>query len=770
MKKIINFLCSFSFSLFIFYLFCYAAEREIVGLESDEWTASLFTPAPRVNFFAQQIEEVPTCSTSSHSFREAPVVHHSIPFPPFADKKNNNDNLVSTVQQISISDLSPHEQITTATIHEQIHSNRVSSDSADIAFLPDTPEVRRKKGTFLGKITDFFRSSKTASGEEGEESFPKRGRSVTQPPVLEGSAGSSVGANRGRARADTVFTAPENVSLSPMSISGATKEITTPLQDIASPLQSSGSVPMLTSTPSTPSTPTPPKAVTPTLQRRSSQTSGSSGNRMTRHGGTSLSHSQSVHSSPAGERASVARHHPHYHLTADRGHYASSHPARQYHRLRHSEQEPHESEVLDHIVYTLEELAMRIHAIRDVSERSREDSSESTVQSAVPSADPDRQSLSGVDINAGGRNTPTLPEEKKHYLLRETKSLYPDEEMFALGIGIHGGGIRGILPALFLKRFQDEYKIDLMHTALVIGGTSSGAITTLASLALDEQHSEKYRYTRDNVVEFYITRGQDIFERSKTRKLTSFQGASKSIYSRKPIDAVLKADLGESFFGDLYQKKGHYVGVVSVKASTITPKIWESDIAFRDASEDAPLWQIAAASSAAPVYWGPASVVTRAGNLGSYVDGGIALNNPTPWVASKLTNLGFRRENQLLLSLGTGIVDDYYPDDAFKDAGLMGWGVKNLFSKVIKQNSIVHDAILSNEFKDRFFSIQSDLHVKKDKLDDVSTENIAYLTSRSLKSIEEQAEMLLKLARIIEDKRENGLLYLPKPPSTPSKQ
>lgn len=209
-------------------------------------------------------------------------------------------------------------------------------------------------------------------------------------------------------------------------------------------------------------------------------------------------------------------------------------------------------------------------------------------------------------------------------------------------LAIDGGGIRGIYASHVLERIQREFSTVFHSEFDLIAGTSTGSIIA-AAIAFGIPASK--------VTELYRETGPSIF---KPKKWT-FGGTVSSRYSSEPLRAALV-----SIFNDatLSEARTRLVipatdignGGVHVFKSAYDEKfVRDPNVKVVDA---------VLASCSAPSYFAPARV-------GPYQlsDGGLWANNPSlVAVTEALTRLGAERSAIRLLSIGTGIGKNYYPN------------------------------------------------------------------------------------------------------------
>jgi uncharacterized protein len=173
-------------------------------------------------------------------------------------------------------------------------------------------------------------------------------------------------------------------------------------------------------------------------------------------------------------------------------------------------------------------------------------------------------------------------------------------------LSFDGGGIRGLYQAKLLERLA-EHGVDVVSTADILAGTSTGAIVA-AALAIGMSPSQ--------IAKLYDTLGPAVFPKSNwwSRKTKLLGRASYS-------SEVLRRALEESPLGS-YQLNGCQKRLIIAAMSLTTHRLDTFDSASDDA-HTLKLVDVLLASTAAPTYFEPAKV----GDV-YYVDGGLCCNNP----------------------------------------------------------------------------------------------------------------------------------------------
>ena len=219
-------------------------------------------------------------------------------------------------------------------------------------------------------------------------------------------------------------------------------------------------------------------------------------------------------------------------------------------------------------------------------------------------------------------------------------------------LALDGGGLRGVLTVAFLKRIEDILRqktgggdnFRLSDYYDLIGGTSTGSIIA-AGLALG--------MSVDEVREHYFKLGKDVFKPG----LLNF-GVLREKYDASKVAGALHAVFGDRTLSSGDFKTG--LLVMSKRLDTASPwpltnnpraKYFKAgDNKATVPNKDYPLWSVVRASTAAPTYFEPESIIIKAADAtsgmaevkGEFVDGGVSTaNNPSLQLVMAATVKGY---------------------------------------------------------------------------------------------------------------------------------
>jgi predicted acylesterase/phospholipase RssA len=207
--------------------------------------------------------------------------------------------------------------------------------------------------------------------------------------------------------------------------------------------------------------------------------------------------------------------------------------------------------------------------------------------------------------------------------------------MFLRVLSLDGGGIRGVFAAHFLQNLEALGKP--LHKCFdLVVGTSTGGIIALAIA---------YEKPMRLITQLYSDHAAEIFSAHRFGQVGRLFRAK---YSNAPLAARLKTIFGETT--KFESPSCSQVRIQSYNLQLGMSKIFRAGIGSSPKDAEFLVWQIAAATSAAPIYF-PTFVVE---DKGIFVDGGIWANNPSLVGILEALRLGVSLDQIRLLSIGTG--------------------------------------------------------------------------------------------------------------------
>ena len=236
---------------------------------------------------------------------------------------------------------------------------------------------------------------------------------------------------------------------------------------------------------------------------------------------------------------------------------------------------------------------------------------------------------------------------------------WPEGETFKI-LSIDGGGIKGIFPAGILAEFEEKSLSDghIGDYFDLITGTSTGGIIALGLGA---------GLTARTMMEMYLKEGHRVFpprQRAKSRGI--LHRFFRNRYDRTALDGLLQQTLGSHKLRD----SRYRLLIPATEAKHGDPCVYKTPHHpgyFLDG--DKPMWEVAAATSAAPTYLKP---VIQDGYI--LLDGGVWANNPAMMgLVEALTCFSVPREQISVLSIGCGQTGFHVTKGQMAGAGQFQW-------------------------------------------------------------------------------------------------
>lgn len=237
---------------------------------------------------------------------------------------------------------------------------------------------------------------------------------------------------------------------------------------------------------------------------------------------------------------------------------------------------------------------------------------------------------------------------------------------------IDGGGIRGIIPAVWLAKLEDRLKArgqTLARSFDLVCGTSTGSI--LAAAVARE-------VPMTHVIALFRQRGPEIFRRTPYKaaltRLFRTSGVLAAKYSHGPLEAALREVLGNARLNETKTR-------LCIPAYDIGHR---RTFYFRSYDDDVnrnEIWKACLSSSSAPTYFPVHRVELEDGDVRFLVDGGVSANNPCGVGIAE--TIALQRKRSLadtedvrpiqLISMGTGSSTRNLTPGLKGDKGAVAW-------------------------------------------------------------------------------------------------
>ena len=271
------------------------------------------------------------------------------------------------------------------------------------------------------------------------------------------------------------------------------------------------------------------------------------------------------------------------------------------------------------------------------------------------------------------------------------------EKQYYTILSLDGGGVRGVLPALWLSEIEHRTRRPVAHLFNMLAGTSTGAIIA-AGLSvpvpcIDVPEKEAVlsayppRYSAFEMVQLYREESSKIFTTSGWGWVPGF-----GLANDKYTDAG-RSSMFEKYFGQAKLSQAlTELAIPAVRGDNLTHShLFSRYEAQRDPADNVMTRNILMATTAAPTFF-PAY---RIPEKGTFVDGAIQANNPAMAAYSEAIRYGIPQQKIFMLSMGAGtcIPDPLFPD---LNCGQLFWAGNFPQLSLALQEGDTHRQMLSN--------------------------------------------------------------------------
>lgn len=307
-------------------------------------------------------------------------------------------------------------------------------------------------------------------------------------------------------------------------------------------------------------------------------------------------------------------------------------------------------------------------------------------------------------------------------------------------LSLDGGGVRGIIPAIWLHHLEERLGYPLRNYFDLIAGSSTGAIIACAISA---------GIPASRIVQFYREESQEIFpapaSRLWNRVLRTFsEGISAPRYTEEGLARVLQRVFGDTRFAEL-----------AVKPTLITSynTLNREAVVFKNTKPlhaSLPVWEICKASASAPSFF-PAHVMQIGEQKVPLIDGGVVANNPTACAiaegvrinSASSTSSRLDLANFIVASFGTGSSTRPISIAESQEWGPLEWAIP-VVDVLFDGSADAVDYIAGYLLKDEhYFRFQTPLDTAYDDLDRADPANLNSLTQLAERYLAEDGKVLL---------------------------
>lgn len=286
-------------------------------------------------------------------------------------------------------------------------------------------------------------------------------------------------------------------------------------------------------------------------------------------------------------------------------------------------------------------------------------------------------------------------------------------------LSIDGGGIKGIIPACFLKEFVKETGKEINEYFDHVVGTSAGSIIASALLIPNAEGGAKY--SASDVCSIFLD-AKDWCQTSEEHKLESHDGLVAPKYETNNIYNVVKEIATDSKLSETLKP----LSVLSYSLNNSAPHIWSTYSAKNDPNKDFYVKDAVEASIAYPTAFAPKKTVGPDGKIYYDVDGGVYAKNPALFTVTDFLkhNNSFSASDLQILSLGTGKEKTSNIMDKMSGYGEVDWKTKqHLFLSLVLQATSSASEIEASEIFPHYHRLNPDLPASLSNMCNESSDN-----------------------------------------------
>ncbi|CAF1552377.1 unnamed protein product [Adineta steineri] len=222
---------------------------------------------------------------------------------------------------------------------------------------------------------------------------------------------------------------------------------------------------------------------------------------------------------------------------------------------------------------------------------------------------------------------------------------------------IDGGGIRGLMPAVWLAEIERRTNRSSASMFHMMTGTSTGAIIAAGLSTPDCDDVSKPRYRAADIVKLYVADSGEVFK----KPLGAFYNIRRYLSQEaKYIDDSRQKLFGKYFDHTLLSQVLSELVIPTVKNDKQLTHLFNRYDCRNNHAKDYQLQDILMCTTTAPTYFQPYKMDDC-----QYIDGGVQMNNPVMAAYDEAIRYGQSKDNLFILSLGTG---DYVPNPLHPNA------------------------------------------------------------------------------------------------------
>ena len=304
-----------------------------------------------------------------------------------------------------------------------------------------------------------------------------------------------------------------------------------------------------------------------------------------------------------------------------------------------------------------------------------------------------------------------------------------------------GGGIRGIMEAVFLSELELRLKTSCSNIFDIMAGTSTGGIITAGLSIPKDENLTIPKFKAVDLLDLFVNKGNEIFIKSNSdydfiATLTNPKYKSSG-----------RLSLFNKYFGNQTIKNSlNQLVLTAVNQSNFQETFLFTKYDAINNNQDFSFVDSVMATSAAPTFFEAHKIKDN-----FYFDGGVQLNSPSMRAVSEAIRYGANEKDIFVLSLGTGLHISN-PLEIGASQGLLYWA-PNIHKVIMASQEANTNLDLYYRFKENYVRWQVNLPVCVG-FDDIDSVNyLLDLSTDYLSEIKETGELdglIKKLEKKIE--------------------
>ncbi|MBI4184945.1 MAG: patatin-like phospholipase family protein [Proteobacteria bacterium] len=248
-------------------------------------------------------------------------------------------------------------------------------------------------------------------------------------------------------------------------------------------------------------------------------------------------------------------------------------------------------------------------------------------------------------------------------------------------LAVDGGGIRGIIPATITEFIERETGRSASQLFDMFIGTSTGAILTAGLVTPTERGGRVVRrYGAREIMRIYRNLGSQVFQDADLATVLEPLEKPNPLKAKKMIESIQRLHEPLHSVRNLERLLGEQYGDITMKDVLKRLLLTTYDLQSRsplvfDSAEhkNRKVAKVVAASAAAPAFFAPVRMPRAGGQRYLLTDGGVCLSNPALHACIVAMSEGVRKEDMVVVSIGTGHAQSPGVGDDIENWGPWQW-------------------------------------------------------------------------------------------------